>query len=290
MVLAGCGIGGAIVTVLMLLLMFLIITRIIGETGLLHGQLQTSITKPWGLLQLAGFSRPVSLETHYVASMLNAIHYDYREVVPVYASHGLKVADQTVFAEPLDARRERSIGRRIIMLLMLALLVGYITGFASTLWTEYTYAFTQDVSAKHPINEWGSRGNPRDQVISASVGYAKNTYRPDHDVRGHVTFGFAFTALLGFLRLRYTWWPLHPVGYLMLMTFPLEHLWFSILVGWIAKTLIVRFGGAKLYTSAKPFFLGLIVGESGAAGAWLVVSLILHALGIPYRPVNIMPG
>ena len=76
----------------------------------------------------------------------------------------------------------------------------------------------------------------------------------------------------------------------MVMTYGAKHLWFSIMLGWIAKTLIVRFGGATLYTSAKPFFLGLIVGESGAAGAWLVIGIILNALGIPYRPVNIMPG
>jgi hypothetical protein len=62
------------------------------------------------------------------------------------------------------------------------------------------------------------------------------------------------------------------------------------MLGWLARTLILRFGGARLYTDAKPFFLGLIVGESMAAGMWLVVGIVLSALGVPYRPVNIMPG
>ena len=53
---------------------------------------------------------------------------------------------------------------------------------------------------------------------------------------------------------------------------------------------MVRFGGARLYTAGKPFFLGLIVGESAAAGFWLAVGIVLSALDIPYRPVNIMPG
>jgi hypothetical protein len=45
-----------------------------------------------------------------------------------------------------------------------------------------------------------------------------------------------------------------------------------------------------MYTAAKPFFLGLIVGESAAAGFWLLMGIVLSALGLPYRVVNIMPG
>jgi len=96
--------------------------------------------------------------------------------------------------------------------------------------------------------------------------------------------------LLALLRLRFAWWPLHPIGYLMLGTYPVQHLWFSILIGWIAKSLVLRFGGAKLYTDGKPLFFGLIVGESAAAGFWLLMGILLSGLHLPYRPVNIMPG
>ena len=105
-----------------------------------------------------------------------------------------------------------------------------------------------------------------------------------------MTFGFLFTGCLSFLRLRYTWWPLHPIGYLMIGTYPGAHLWFSIMLGWLAKTLIVRFGGPGMFTRTKPLFLGLIVGESAAAGLWLVTGIVLNALGVPYRAINIMPG
>jgi hypothetical protein len=76
----------------------------------------------------------------------------------------------------------------------------------------------------------------------------------------------------------------------MIGTFPGAHLWFSVFVGWLCKTLIVRFGGPRMYSRARPFFIGLIVGESAAAGFWLVVGIILSTLGLPYRPVLIMPG
>jgi hypothetical protein len=51
--------------------------------------------------------------------------------------------------------------------------------------------------------------------------------------------------------------------------------WFSIFVGWIAKVLIVRFGGARLFQDARPFFVGIIFGESLAAGVWLILNAVI---------------
>ena len=75
----------------------------------------------------------------------------------------------------------------------------------------------------------------------------------------------------------------------MLPTTPIERMWFSIMIGWLLKVLIVRFGGSSLYQSAKPFFLGLILGETAAAGMWLLVSVILYLQNIPYHAISIMP-
>jgi hypothetical protein len=77
---------------------------------------------------------------------------------------------------------------------------------------------------------------------------------------------------------------------LMLDTFPSDHLWLSFFIGWLAKVLIIRFGGPRGFLASRPFFLGLIVGESLAAGFWLVMGIVLSSLGLPYRPVNIMAG
>jgi hypothetical protein len=76
----------------------------------------------------------------------------------------------------------------------------------------------------------------------------------------------------------------------MIGTYPGAHLWLSIFCGWLAKVVILRYGGTNLYTAAKPFFIGLIVGESAAAGFWLVMSIALSTMGMPYKAINIMPG
>jgi hypothetical protein len=290
--LAGCTFFGATVMVLLLLTLFLIITRIIAETGLVHGQLQVGIYQPWQMISTAGWGKAVPDKDFFLGSLLQSVHYDFREVASVYASHALKVADVTLFAnkESPDTSSQRRTGRKFLAALFLALAVGYFVSFASTLWTEYRYAWTQDISQKMPINDWGASGNSQKMIVDADVQYDQQNYHANFSQWHNWSFGFLLVALLGYLRLRFVAWPLHPVGFLMVYTYPGAHLWFSLMLGWLCKTLILRFGGSKLYEDAKPFFLGLIVGESMAAAFWLLISILLSSLSIPYRPINIMPG
>lgn len=290
--LAGCSALAAAVMVALLLMTFMILARIIAEAGLVHGALYVPVHRPFSLLAQWRYGRAVSVRTFFYGSLLQAVHFDMRETMPVYASHGFQVADQTAFAGQdldQDGPEERKTGRKIVAALGLALLVGYAVSLTSTLWTEYHYDVTQDVRGEK-VNNWGANLNPQYQVLGPDVQYDKGAYFLDYSPAKHLTFGFLFTIALSVLRLRFTWWPLHPVGYLILDTFPSAHLWFSIFLGWLCKVLIVRFGGGKWYQGAKPFFIGLIVGESMAAAFWLVTGIVLSSMNLTYRAVNIMPG
>jgi hypothetical protein len=172
--------------------------------------------------------------------------------------------------------------------LILALLVGYVVSLTSTLLVEYRYAWTLDTPG-HPVNDWGAIIVPRN-TVDATVQYSKGNYHPTQSPAANFGFGFILVSFLAAMRLRFAWWPFHPIGFLMLYTYPGTHLWLSIFIGWLAKNLILRFGGTKMYTAAKPFFLGLIVGESAAAGFWLAMGILLNLFNLPYRAVNIMPG
>ncbi len=46
------------------------------------------------------------------------------------------------------------------------------------------------------------------------------------------------------------------------------------LIAWIAKTLILRYGGLQTYRRALPLFFGLILGESVVGCAWPIVGLL----------------
>jgi len=77
--------------------------------------------------------------------------------------------------------------------------------------------------------------------------------------------------LLTSLRLRFLWWPLHPIGYAMAGTAIMLNLWFSMFAAWVLKGLLVRYGGLKAYRRSLPFFLGLILGDFLSAGVWILI-------------------
>ncbi|MBC7785851.1 MAG: hypothetical protein H7144_18645 [Burkholderiales bacterium] len=288
MTLAGCQLPFSIFAVLLLLLLFIVITRIVAEVGLIHGMLVSHLTRPWELFAMYGSGKIIPLKSLYITGMVDGGLFDFREVTSVYASHGIKMADQ---AAPFQARR--SGGWKFIAVLALALVVGYFTGFYSTLHTEYTYAASADQAAVTPINVFGTTQAPRWFLMDPAVRYQQERFpmAPDamHNPAANIGVGFLFTGFLAAMRLRFAWWPLHPVGYLMLGTFPGIRLWFSVMLGWIAKTIVVKLGGSKLYVSARPFFIGLIVGECIGAGFWMIIGIVLNSLGMEYRPIVIMP-
>jgi hypothetical protein len=97
-------------------------------------------------------------------------------------------------------------------------------------------------------------------------------------------------AILSVLRLRFMSFPLHPVGFLLASSYVIGEIWFSIMLGWLAKLILLRFGGASAFRAAKSIFIGLILGEAGAAAFWLIVSLLLNAVGLTYYPIRLFPA
>ena len=69
----------------------------------------------------------------------------------------------------------------------------------------------------------------------------------------------AMVALLYFRQTAF-WLP-HPIGMIMLVNPIMGAYWFSILLGWGAKSLVTKYGNKDTYGRARTFFIGLIVGE-----------------------------
>ena len=84
--------------------------------------------------------------------------------------------------------------------------------------------------------------------------------------------GALFTLLLGFMRLRFYWWPVHPLGYAMSASWALVVFWFPMMVAWAIKGLTLRYGGMRGFVRARPFFLGLVFGELIAAVVWAILA------------------
>jgi hypothetical protein len=96
------------------------------------------------------------------------------------------------------------------------------------------------------------------------------------DLRGWVFTGIGgvVQGLLMFAQHRFYWWPLHPLGFPVSVGWLTAQIWFSAFVSWLLKLVILKYGGIRLFAAAKPFFLGLILGEATAGGFWLIVDWI----------------
>ena len=84
---------------------------------------------------------------------------------------------------------------------------------------------------------------------------------------------FLMLALVTAQRMLF-WWPIHPVGFIICSVFWTDVLWFSILLAWLLKLLVLKLGGSTLYAKARQFFLGMIMGQFAVAGVWALVDTI----------------
>ncbi len=83
-----------------------------------------------------------------------------------------------------------------------------------------------------------------------------------------VIFSVFFTGFLFVMRSIFLWWPFHPVGYVMSLSEDFAVAWSAIFIGWFIKSIIIKYGGAKLYRKSIPFFLGVILGEFFTLVIW----------------------
>jgi len=100
------------------------------------------------------------------------------------------------------------------------------------------------------------------------------------------TSGWLFTGIgalimggLTFIRARFVWWPLHPLGFAISTFFIMNYVWFSVLVAWVIKSVVLKYGGPGLYRTTRPFFLGLIMGQIFVSGMWLIIDYFTGMIG-----------
>jgi len=88
--------------------------------------------------------------------------------------------------------------------------------------------------------------------------------------------GFVITLVLAYARSVFVGFPFHPLGFAMSATWGVVVLWFSMLVAWLIKTPLLRYGGMAMYRRARPFFLGMIFGEFFSAAVWALLALLFR--------------
>lgn len=104
------------------------------------------------------------------------------------------------------------------------------------------------------------------------------------DIVKEVAIGTVVAAGLTAARGYWVWFPLHPVGYAIGSGWTMSWMWFSVLVGWMLKSLILRYGGSRTYHATMPFFVGAIAGQLLVGSAWSLYGIAFGRKAYSFFP------
>ena len=163
--------------------------------------------------------------------------------------------------------------KRLVLAMITALVVGLISGFWVLLYSAYRSGVDTGFTAYVGIGS---------ESINRLAWWVQEPRGTNYPELGFIGIGLFFSLIMMFFRVRFLWWPLHPVGYVLSSSgWIINYIWFSFLLSWFIKWLILKHGGIKTYRSAIPFFLGLILGEYTVGCLWNLMGIILgfHTYG-----------
>ena len=181
----------------------------------------------------------------------------YRNHAMPHQLEGLKMAEVTGFDR-----------RAFAAAMVWASVIGAIGSF----WGWLEPAFRMGVGAK-----WtGAARHFGMQPYQRLQGWFLTPEGPAWGAMGGMVAGFLCVMGLIVGRSRFTGWPFHPIGFAVSGGWSMNCLWLPLLIAWFLKTIILRYGQAKLYRAALPFFLGLVLGEFVVGSIWTIIGIALR--------------
>lgn len=173
-----------------------------------------------------------------------------------------------------DIRRSHLLGA-----IILGLLGGLLLGYAIHLLDSYNYGWN--------ILDGGStEGGYRTRQALTSYSRMQSRVHPGEPLTPGTSIargvGLALAVLMLWLRAKYLRFPLNPVGLALAGTFG-SPIWFAVFMAWLAKTIVLRLGGAHAFRQLTPAFLGLAIGHFLIAGGiWGIVGAVNEEVATRY--------
>ena len=76
------------------------------------------------------------------------------------------------------------------------------------------------------------------------------------------------------LQSRFSWWPIHPLGVMLMFEWFVSIYLVDIFLVWLIKVVVLKFGGIGVYRKSKPIAYGLIVGYVFAMACCFAVDYV----------------
>ena len=284
----------ALVTVLLVYLMFTVLSRMIAESGLFFlqpGWLPVAI-----VIGLLG-REAVGIDAILVMGMICALLViDPRTSVMPFMVTGLKLCEKSDI-------QPRKIGRVVPLVFILSIAVAV----PLVIWSNYQHGFPTQNDWKGQVRipimpfEAGQNASEtlsaNDQLAASdartTMGRMAGLWQWYPDKGGFMLWTFVGLALVvgvSVLRLRLTWWPLHPIIFLVWSESPIAWFSASFLIGWMIRTAVHRIGGESAYRKTRILMVGCIAGDLVGGLVFLTHGIIYSAVThLPPEPYSIFP-
>lgn len=141
-------------------------------------------------------------------------------------------------------------------------ILGSLAGFWAMLHLHYVYGAT----AK-------ARGTFGPEAFVRLSAWLKNPVPTNPSVVYATLVGFAFACFLQAMRVRFPWWPFHPLGYAVTSSWEINLVWMPLFIAWAVKLVILKYTGLPGFRRSLPFFFGLMLGQ-------FVLGSLLNVYGI----------
>ncbi|HEX5323627.1 MAG TPA: DUF6785 family protein [Capsulimonadaceae bacterium] len=185
-----------------------------------------------------------------------------------------------IFTAFLDSERLADgvgLGRRpLLWALVIGMLVAVVSGAALQLWLPYHHGALS-------LYDYTYQGNDQQFFTENAAAIRTQNMGAARGAGVFVLTGAVITACLSLLRARFAWWPLHPLGYALSATWTVVVFWFPMFIAWLVKSLVMRYGGMRMYRILRPLFIGMVLGELTAAVEWTLISMATHCQA-PFFP------
>ncbi len=195
---------------------------------------------------------------------LTAVNWSSIAMMTIF-TYDMRVSPMPRMMQSLKLSEDTKTGNRAITW---AIVIGTIVAIPVSYWAVLDAGYTNGGVAINTYRFVSLARAPGQLMERLAASPLKS---PDWLSLGLLGYGAAKLLVLSFLRVNYLWWPFHPVGYAMSYIVYVAREWLSVMIGWAAQTVLLRYGGHGAFRKYRPLFLGLIFGAMLAAGLWLVV-------------------
>jgi hypothetical protein len=153
----------------------------------------------------------------------------------------------------------------IMLLSIAAVALALIACHITAPWIIYNYGAPK-------LADWPSRAG-----LDSTRGLVNLLQKPTTMLLGDwmsLGLGAVTTWALFALRRQFIWWPLHPLGFVTWLSWPIDRYWVAVFIGWLLKTAVLRFGGFRTFRRLRPVAFGLVLGMNVIFTIWLIVHMI----------------